>query len=102
MNDQAGIEQAALRRRDDWASAYARVRAASERLCAPLCVEDYGLQTADFASPPKWHLAHVSWFFETFLLVPFLPGYRVFDPAFRPTTMSATPESRRFSAWVRP
>lgn len=83
MNDRAEIEQAALRRRDDWASAYARVRAASERLCAPLCVEDYGLQTADFASPPKWHLAHVSWFFETFLLVPFLPGYRVFDPAFR-------------------
>ncbi|KAA3650606.1 MAG: ergothioneine biosynthesis protein EgtB [Proteobacteria bacterium] len=83
MNDQAGTEQAALWRRDDWASAYARVRAASERLCAPLCVEDYGLQTADFASPPKWHLAHVSWFFETFLLAPFLPGYRVFDPAFR-------------------
>ena len=66
-----------------WADAYRRVRAASEALCAPLEVEDYGLQTADFASPPKWHLAHVSWFFETFLLDPFLPGYRAFDPQFR-------------------
>lgn len=62
---------------------FARVRAATEALCSPLIVEDYGLQTADFASPPKWHLAHVSWFFETFLLVPFLPGYRVFHPAYR-------------------
>jgi ergothioneine biosynthesis protein EgtB len=62
---------------------YLRVRSASEALCAPLLVEDYGLQTADFASPPKWHLAHVSWFFETFLLEPFLAGYTVFDPAYR-------------------
>ncbi len=62
--------------------AYRRVRALSERLCEPLEVEDYMLQTAVEASPPKWHLAHVSWFFETFLLVPFLPGYRSFHPRF--------------------
>ena len=62
---------------------YARVRGASETVCRPLITEDFGLQTAEFASPPKWHLAHVSWFFETFLLEPFLPGYTVFHPAFK-------------------
>ncbi|TVO59428.1 ergothioneine biosynthesis protein EgtB [Denitromonas halophila] len=83
MNDRASINQAPQQRREDWAEAYMRVRAASEALCAPLCIEDYGVQSADFASPPKWHLAHVSWFFETFLLEPYLPGYAIFDPAFR-------------------
>jgi hypothetical protein len=43
--------------------------------CQPLNVEDYGLQADAFVSPPKWHLAHTSWFFETFLLKPFLDGY---------------------------
>jgi ergothioneine biosynthesis protein EgtB len=61
---------------------YRRVRSLTERLCEPLETEDYGLQTAVEASPPKWHLAHVSWFFETFVLVPFLPGYRAFHPRF--------------------
>jgi len=84
MNDALRAEPAgATRARDAWASDYRRIRAASEALCAPLLVEDYGLQTADFASPPKWHLAHVSWFFETFLLEPFLPAYGAFHPAFR-------------------
>jgi len=50
--------------------------------CAGLETEDYGLQAAPFASPPKWHLAHTSWFFETFILKPFAPGYREFHPAF--------------------
>jgi len=68
---------------DALARAYAGIRRASEALCAPLIIEDYGVQTADFASPPKWHLAHVSWFFETFLLEPFLKDYRVFHPAYR-------------------
>lgn len=64
------------------ADQYRRVRALSEHLCEPLAIEDYGLQTTVEASPPKWHLAHVSWFFETFLLRPFLPGYQVFHPRF--------------------
>ncbi|QID18673.1 ergothioneine biosynthesis protein EgtB [Nitrogeniibacter mangrovi] len=84
MNDVLRADPAgATRSAHDWATYFRRVRAASEALCAPLLVEDYGLQTADFASPPKWHLAHVSWFFETFLLEPFLPGYREFHPQFR-------------------
>jgi ergothioneine biosynthesis protein EgtB len=63
-------------------AAFDRVRRFTERLCAPLETEDYLLQTAVEASPPRWHLAHVSWFFETFLLRPFLPGYRVFHERF--------------------
>src|SRR5689334_22654454 len=61
---------------------YAAVRHASEALCRPLSVEDYGLQAMADVSPAKWHLAHTTWFFETFLLKPFLPGYEVFHPQF--------------------
>ncbi len=64
------------------AEAYARVRADSEALCAPLATEDYGIQTMPDVSPPKWHLAHTSWFFETFLLKPYVEGYREFHPRY--------------------
>ena len=61
---------------------YATVRTRSEALCEPLAVEDYGVQPIVDASPPRWHLAHTTWFFETFLLKPFGAGYRPFHPAF--------------------
>ncbi len=61
---------------------YLQVRAWSEALCRPLAIEDYIVQSMPDVSPPKWHLAHVTWFFETFLLVPFLPGYQCFHPRF--------------------
>lgn len=61
---------------------YFRVRRQSELLCEPLLVEDYVVQTMPDVSPPKWHLAHVSWFFETFLLAPYLAGYRPFHSRF--------------------
>lgn len=64
------------------AGAYARVRARSEALCVPLEIEDYGVQTMVEVSPPKWHLAHTTWFFEQFLLAAELPGYREFHPRF--------------------
>jgi ergothioneine biosynthesis protein EgtB len=59
--------------RDDPVAAYAGVRAQTVSLCDPLEVEDYGLQSMPEASPTKWHLAHTTWFFETFVLaaVPF-------------------------------
>ena len=61
---------------------YERVRGHSEALCAPLAVDDYGVQPVPDVSPPKWHLAHTSWFFETFLLKSQLHGYRPFDDRF--------------------
>lgn len=61
---------------------YQQVRQLSDRICKPLAIEDYGVQSMPDVSPPKWHLAHTSWFFETFLLSPYLPGYTVFHPTF--------------------
>ena len=60
---------------------YAEVRKRTEALCAPLATDDYQVQSVIDASPPKWHLAHVTWFFETFLLKPYLKGY---EPKQRP------------------
>jgi ergothioneine biosynthesis protein EgtB len=54
---------------------FAATRRRSLEDCASLEAEDYTLQAAAFASPPKWHLAHTSWFFETFILKPFAEGY---------------------------
>ena len=51
---------------------YQRIRAFSEQLCEPLLTEDMGLQACADVSPPRWHLAHTTWFFETFLLKPHL------------------------------
>jgi ergothioneine biosynthesis protein EgtB len=61
---------------------YQQVRHVSELLCQPLVTEDYGIQSMPDVSPPKWHLAHTTWFFETLFLVPNLPGYEVFHPKF--------------------
>ena len=61
---------------------YRKVRQTSERICRPLATEDYVVQTMDDVSPPKWHLAHTSWFFETFLLVPEQANYSPFHPEY--------------------
>ena len=58
------------------------VRAASLALTAPLSPEDLMVQSCPEASPAKWHLAHTTWFFETFVLRDFLAGYRDFHPDF--------------------
>src|SRR3954471_14899290 len=60
---------------------YRTVRAATESLCRRLSAEDCNLQSMPDASPPKWHLAHTTWFFETFVLARD-PGYRPFDSQF--------------------
>lgn len=61
---------------------YTLVRNNSEKICAYLSPDDFGLQAMSNTSPLKWHLAHVSWFFETFILKVFDSSYRPFDPAF--------------------
>src|SRR5712692_10244615 len=66
----SGSERQALAQR------YQQVRQSTEALSAPLAVEDYVIQSMPDCSPTKWHLAHVSWFFETFLLKPFASDYR--------------------------
>ena len=67
---------------DDSITRYATVRRQTEMLCRPLAVDDYGVQPMDDASPPKWHLAHTTWFFETFLLKPYVERYRPFADGF--------------------
>jgi len=66
----------------DLAARYRAVRQASEGLTRHLTPEDQVAQSMPDASPTKWHMAHTTWFFETFLLAPRLAGYRLFDPRF--------------------
>src|SRR6266540_4240744 len=65
-----------------WREAFRTVRAETERRADPLSAEDQVVQSMPDASPTKWHRAHTTWFFEQFLLVPHLAGYRVFDAQF--------------------
>ena len=76
-------EQATNGRPDaDLKDRYRRVRQQSLYLCESLQTEDFVAQSMPDVSPTKWHLAHTSWFFENFLLVPHLSGYRQFDERF--------------------
>src|SRR5215472_11796632 len=65
-----------------WLHAFRRVRGETEARAAHLSAEDQIVQSMADASPAKWHRAHVTWFFEQFLLVPHDPAYRVFDERF--------------------
>jgi ergothioneine biosynthesis protein EgtB len=60
---------------------YKSVRARTLEIVAPLEIEDYVIQTAEFMSPPRWHIGHTSWFFET-VLQKFQPGYKVYSEDF--------------------
>ncbi len=68
--------------RPSWREAYRTVRDETERRAAPLPPEDQTVQSMPDASPTKWHRAHTTWFFEQFLLAPFMPSYRRFDERF--------------------
>ena len=61
---------------------YTRVRAQTESLCEPLEIEDYIPQPTIDVSPPKWNIAHTTWFFEEMILKKFAPNYKVFDSNF--------------------
>ncbi|MDP9267107.1 MAG: ergothioneine biosynthesis protein EgtB [Acidobacteriota bacterium] len=63
-------------------SQYRAARATTLQLAQPLSAEDQMVQSSTETSPTKWHLAHTTWFFETFLLLPCAPGYRAFDERF--------------------
>lgn len=60
---------------------FQNVRTRTMEIVAPLEIEDYVIQTADFMSPPRWHIGHTSWFFET-LLKTYQPGYEVYSPEY--------------------
>jgi ergothioneine biosynthesis protein EgtB len=88
-----------------------RFRAVRERtveLCGPLTAEDMMVQSTPEASPVKWHLAHTAWFFESFILREFLPGYKVFNPDFTwlfnsyYESFAKFPEKRLRSSFSRP
>src|ERR1700709_929384 len=69
--------------RDFLRTRFRGVRDVTESLAAPLRPEDQVIQSMADVSPTKWHRGHTTWFFETFLLEPSLPGYDAFDPDFR-------------------
>ncbi|RZM25241.1 MAG: ergothioneine biosynthesis protein EgtB, partial [Pedobacter sp.] len=59
---------------------YIAMRALTEQICSSLEKEDYVVQPVADVSPPKWHLGHTTWFFETFLLIPYAVAYQPFNP----------------------
>jgi ergothioneine biosynthesis protein EgtB len=61
---------------------YIRIRKQTVAICAPLAIEDHVPQPADFVSPPKWHLAHSTWFFEQMILKRFQRNFQEYDPQF--------------------
>lgn len=63
----------------DLVTLYRDIRDHSVQICSPLQIEDYVVQPVVDVSPLKWHLGHATWFFETFVLKPYYPGYEVFD-----------------------
>jgi ergothioneine biosynthesis protein EgtB len=66
----------------DLASRFIEVRKRSEQICSPLQTEDYVVQPVAEVSPPKWHIGHTTWFFETFILKPYFMGYQEYNPEY--------------------
>ena len=66
----------------DLAERYKAIRQHTEEICKPLHTEDYVVQPVVDVSPPKWHIGHVTWFFETFVLKPNMKDYKEFDPQY--------------------
>lgn len=77
-----GLTSAQNSSTDTLVARYSAVRDASTELCAGLLPEDCNLQAMPETSPAKWHLAHTTWFFETFVLEPFHTGYLAVNPLY--------------------
>jgi ergothioneine biosynthesis protein EgtB len=92
----------------DSARRFRAARARTLEIVAPLTPEDMMVQSGSDASPAKWHLAHTSWFFESFVLLEFLPGYKVMNPEFQwlfnsyYQSFAAFPEKRLRASFSRP
>lgn len=73
------MEETIVKADKDLSTRFAAIREHTEFICRPLKTEDYVVQPCADVSPPKWHLGHTTWFFETFILKPFLHDYKVYD-----------------------
>jgi ergothioneine biosynthesis protein EgtB len=72
-------EQTIISAQNQIITKYQAIRKRSVEICQPLEIEDYVVQPVEDVSPPKWHLGHTTWFFETFILIPYFPEYKIFD-----------------------
>jgi ergothioneine biosynthesis protein EgtB len=101
-------QQASLQDERALLAMFCSVRQQSLELCRPLTSEDMMVQSCDEASPAKWHLAHTTWFFETFILSEYLAGYTQFHPDFHwlfnsyYNSLSAQPEKKLRASFSRP
>ncbi len=92
----------------DIAARFRSTRRQTLAMCEPLTAEDMMVQSLAEASPAKWHLAHTAWFFESFVLSPFLPGYRLFNKDFPwlfnsyYQSFAPFPEKRLRASFARP
>ena len=92
----------------DIGARFSAVRQRTISICEPLTAEDMMVQSTPEASPLKWHLAHTAWFFESFVLREFLPGYKPFNPDFvwlfnsYYESFAKFPEKRLRSSFSRP
>src|SRR5260370_25859952 len=77
----SAIPQSPHSREKSFTELFQAVRARTLEIVAPLEIEDYVIQTAQFMSPPPWHIRHTSWFFQT-VLQKFQPGYQTYSEAF--------------------
>ncbi|MHB1702010.1 MAG: ergothioneine biosynthesis protein EgtB [Acidobacteriaceae bacterium] len=108
IEEKGAVAQKPATSEEEFRERFREVRGTTEALSAPLSPEDRMVQSCAEASPVKWHLAHTSWFFETFALREFLPGYREFHPDFGwlfnsyYNSLGDHPEKRLRSSFARP
>lgn len=107
-SDTAAFQESLLQDERALLAFFCNVRQQSLALCRPLTAEDMMVQSCAEASPAKWHLAHTTWFFETFILAEFLPNYKPYHPDFHwlfnsyYNSLSVQPEKKLRASFSRP